>query len=262
MRKSRFVALFGALAITASAGAVPVSAESESHGSAIRVEITCDDVSAGPAIERTVDAPTGHKVEVHLCSNPTTGFRWSTPVSSVPEVATVSDWAFEDSDSDMAGAPGVEHLTIDALAPGSTTISSSYDQPWDGGTKGAATLTLTVNVGNATKVAIDCATFEATPNATASVEVAAGDMVVVSLCSNPTTGFRWADPVVSDSAVVEVDSWVYEAPSGDMMGASGTEHVVLHALAAGSATVSGSYGRPWEGGEQGVWTVELSITVS
>lgn len=262
MHTSRFAALLGALAITASVGAVPVAAESESHGKAVHVEITCDDVSAGPAIERSVDAPAGHTVEVHLCSNPTTGFRWSTPVSSVPEVATVSDWDFEEADSDMPGAPGVEHLTIDALAPGSTTISSTYDQPWDGGMKGAATLSLTVNVGTATTVAIDCAAFEATPNATASVEVAAGDMIVVSLCSNPTTGFRWGDPVVSDSAVVEVDSWVYESPASDMMGASGTEHIVLHALSAGTATVSGSYGRPWEGGEQGVWTVELSITVS
>jgi hypothetical protein len=46
----------------------------------------------------------------------------------------------------MPGAAGSQVLTIAADAAGTAVISTSYDQPWEGGDKGAWTLELTIDV--------------------------------------------------------------------------------------------------------------------
>jgi hypothetical protein len=37
--------------------------------------------------------------------------------------------------------------------------------------------------------------------------------------------------------------------------------LTIAADAAGTAVISASYDRPWDGGEKGAWTLELTITV-
>ncbi len=122
---------------------------------------------------------------------------------------------------------------------------------------------LTINVRDASALLIGCEEFEAQPAAVRSVDLAAGTSLVLSLCSNPTTGFRWSEPVSSDPAVASVSGWVYEAPvtEGTMTGAAGTEHVTIAADAAGMAFITASYDQPWDGGQKGAWSLELTVNV-
>ncbi len=97
-----------------------------------------------------------------------------------------------------------------------------------------------------------------------SASVAAGSDVRVSLCSNPTTGFSWEDPQIADASVARLVSATYQAPAATalpIVGAAGGESVTIHALAAGTTTLSMRYSQPWAGGTKGAWTYTLAITV-
>ena len=50
---------------------------------------------------------------------------------------------------------------------------------------------------------ISCDDFTKGQHFSWEVEVNAGDSVVVTLCSNPTTGFRWEPVQISDQSVIE-----------------------------------------------------------
>ena len=109
-----------------------------------------------------------------------------------------------------------------------------------------------------------CDQLSGTPSVEQSVVVAAGKDVKIELCSNPTTGFSWEDPQVGDPGVIRLVDRAYQAPGAaslPVVGAAGGEVVTLHALAAGTTTVSLRYSQPWSGGTKGVWTYGLSVTV-
>ena len=57
--------------------------------------------------------------------------------------------------------------------------------------------------------------------------------------------------------------WIYEQPSMEtgMVGAAGTEHLTIDGRAAGSAIITASYDQPWDGGDEGAWSLELNVTV-
>jgi len=94
------------------------------------------------------------------------------------------------------------------------------------------------------------------------VEVAAGGTVTVTLCSNPTTGFEWESARISDQTVIqEVSQCVVSPEAEGLVGAPGQEAWTFKALKKGTSTVSMAYSRPWEGGEKGVWTFNLTVTV-
>jgi predicted secreted protein len=228
---------------------------------AAAVSVDCDAFAATPQATAAVDAPAGSAILVSLCSNPTTGFRWSDPASSDPSIVSVGGWTFVAPTEDAAGAPGTEELMLIAGSTGHATVTASYDQPWDGGTKGAWTLTLDVVVRDAVPVAIDCAAFDNATAATASLDAPAGSAVVLTICSNASTGFTWTEATTSDAAVAVPGTWVSGAPAEAMPGAPGTQVLTIAADAAGTAVIFASYDRPWEGGEKGAWTLALTVNV-
>ena len=95
------------------------------------------------------------------------------------------------------------------------------------------------------------------------VEVAQGGVLTISLGSNPSTGFSWTENAeIADTAVLRLTGGSFVAPEGeDMVGASGNQTWTFEALEKGTTSVNMEYGRPWEGGEKGVWTFELTVTV-
>ena len=105
--------------------------------------------------------------------------------------------------------------------------------------------------------------FEQAKNIAQEVVVADGGTLTVSLGSNPTTGFSWdeaaqiADPMV----LQQTGSELLPAEGQGLVGAPGTHVWTFKALQKGSTTVSMDYSRPWEGGEKGVWTFDLTVTV-
>jgi predicted secreted protein len=252
-------ALLGAMSVA------PTTAQSPSPAvpdAAAAVTIDCDAFTATPRATAAVDAPAGSSVIVSLCSNPSTGFRWDVPVSSDPSVASVGGWTYQaPTDDARPGAGGTEVLTLVAGTTGHATVTASYSQPWDGGQKGAWTVTLEVIVRDAVPVAIDCSAFDASTAATASVDAPIGSAVVLTVCSNASTGYIWTAASSSDPAVAVPGEWVSVAASEPMPGAAGSQVLTIAADSAGTAVISASYDRPWEGGEKGAWTLELTVNV-
>jgi inhibitor of cysteine peptidase len=78
------------------------------------------------------------------------------------------------------------------------------------------------------------------------VSVTVGEEFTVKLASNPTTGYSWALAGALPSWLVQVNQ-AYIADTSGLAGAGGTEHWTFRATAAGSATLTLQYERPWEG---------------
>lgn len=252
------------VALAFTGAAVAASSHEGSAPAAPRtITVSCQTFTNDGAVSETVTVASGTSVLLSLCSNPTTGYRWSEAVSSDPAVASVSGWVYEAPSGDRLGASGNEHLTITTSAPGSVVITASYGQPWEGGATSGWSIELTLQVSDASQLAIGCDEFQATPDMTTSVDLAAGSSLVLSLCSNPSTGFRWSDAASSDPAVASVSAWAYqELPSeSGMTGVAGAEHLTVDAHATGAAVITASYDQPWEGGEKGAWSLELTVNV-
>ena len=116
---------------------------------------------------------------------------------------------------------------------------------------------------NQASVELSCDDFVKQQHITKEVEVAVGDSLTVTLCSNPTTGFQWSEsPRISDQAVLEQVDHKYVPPeSENIVGGSGKEVWTFKVLKQGTTQVSMEYSRPWEGGEKEEWTFNLTVTV-
>ena len=116
---------------------------------------------------------------------------------------------------------------------------------------------------NAT-VDISCDDFT-TQGSAVSTEIVVdtfADLLTVTLCSNPTTGFKWELVENTDEMVLEYKSNEYLPPEATgAVGAGGKEIWTFKPLKHGESTISMEYGRPWEGGEKGEWTLTLTATV-
>jgi inhibitor of cysteine peptidase len=115
-----------------------------------------------------------------------------------------------------------------------------------------------------TSVNISCADFDNQPHISKQLTVAAGNTFMVALCSNATTGFQWSESAqISDQTVVQQTGHEFVSPEKTgVVGAPGNEVWTFKALKKGTSTITMEYGRPWEGGEKGVWTFNLTVTVN
>ena len=115
---------------------------------------------------------------------------------------------------------------------------------------------------------VSCDDFMDQNHVSKEVEVAAGNSFTVTLCSNASTGFQWTEKAqISDQAVLEQLGHETVAPGagGDKPPAPGTagkEVWTFKALKKGTSAISLEYSRPWEGGEKGVWTFNLTVVVN
>ena len=111
---------------------------------------------------------------------------------------------------------------------------------------------------------VSCDEFGKNNHIKSNIEVSTGETFTVTLCSNPTTGFQWQETAeIGDQSILQQTNHEYIAPQGNTpaVGASGVEKWTFKALKNGNTTVSMEYGRPWEGGEKGEWTYELTVDV-
>ena len=94
------------------------------------------------------------------------------------------------------------------------------------------------------------------------VEIAKGNTLVVTLFSNQTTGFSWDENAgIADTGIVQQLKHRYIGAESNMPGAAGAEQWTFEAVNSGCTTIHLEYSRPWEGGEKGVWTFDLTVTV-
>ena len=114
-------------------------------------------------------------------------------------------------------------------------------------------------------VEVSCENFEAANHIAQQAEVSVGGLLTVALCSNPTTGFQWEEAKISDQTVLEETSHRLVSPgedqAGPRVGGAGYQEWTFTALQAGQSVVSIASSRPWEGGEKGIWTFDLTVVV-
>ena len=114
-------------------------------------------------------------------------------------------------------------------------------------------------------VDISCDNFTDAKHIIKEVQVNAGDSFEIALCSNPTTGFQWSETAnISDQTVLQQTNHQFfppEAKGKGKVGAAGKDVWSFKALKEGASTISMEYSRPWEGGEKGEWTFELTVLV-
>jgi inhibitor of cysteine peptidase len=115
-----------------------------------------------------------------------------------------------------------------------------------------------------TSVNVSCDDFDKQPHISKQMTVATGNTFTVTLCSNATTGFQWSESAqISDQTVVQQTGHELMPPENtSLMGAPGKEIWTFKALKKGTSTITMEYSRPWEGGEKGVWTFNLTVAVN
>lgn len=96
-----------------------------------------------------------------------------------------------------------------------------------------------------------------------AIELNAGQMLVVTLESNPTTGYRWEVSEVDKSVLTQMgEAEFQEAPKEDeqVVGVGGTE-TFRFASAPGSTTLTLLYNRSWETDVEPADTFTVEVTV-
>lgn len=132
----------------------------------------------------------------------------------------------------------------------SETPTSPIMPPRNGGVPGAT-------------LEVSCDEFMQQNHLAKQVEITYPGSLVVSLCSNPTTGFQWNETAqISDPAVLQQYEHNFVPPEQTgLVGAAGKDVWTFKPLEKGTATVSMEYSRPWEGGEKGAWTYTMTVNV-
>jgi inhibitor of cysteine peptidase len=96
------------------------------------------------------------------------------------------------------------------------------------------------------------------------VELNQGQVLVVTLASNPTTGYSWAVAAVDPALLAQAGDPVYNAPDEQktpLVGAGGSETLRFTASAAGTTTLRLEYRRPWEKDQPAAQTYTLQVVV-
>jgi predicted secreted protein len=109
---------------------------------------------------------------------------------------------------------------------------------------------------------ITCDEFMTDPHITKEVEITFPGSLVVSLCTNPTTGFEWEEVIIeNDSIIYQTERNHVSSEAVGIVGASEKEVWSFNSGSSGTTTLIFEYSRPWEGGEKDEWTVELTVVV-
>jgi predicted secreted protein len=113
-----------------------------------------------------------------------------------------------------------------------------------------------------TKITVGCGDFEVGDSnilVTRTAALKAGTVLVVTLCSNVTTGFAWQEGAI-DSAHIRVLSHAYTAPATTnppLAGASGLETWTFLVTGHGEGHAVLAYSQPWAGGIKAAWIFVL-----
>ena len=93
------------------------------------------------------------------------------------------------------------------------------------------------------------------------IELAPGDSLIVTLDSNPSTGFAWSISGITDEAVIDDVSNEFKGADTGMMGAGGQEVWTFEAVDKGTSTIEMQYSRSWETGVEPAGTFNVTVVV-
>jgi len=177
----------------------------------------------------TIEVTVGEEFVISLDSNPSTGYSWEV-TSSLPAWLELigSEYIPTPTDPPVIGGGGTEEWTFRANAAGTATVTFEYRRPWEKDQPPAQRKTFVI----VARVAGE------------QIEVTVGEEFVISLDSNPTTGYSW-EVTSSLPAWLELIGSEYIPTSTDPPGSGGTEEWTFRANDAGTATVTFEYRQPW-----------------
>lgn len=89
-----------------------------------------------------------------------------------------------------------------------------------------------------------------------------GQTLLVTLPSNPTTGYSWAVTSIDASILQQQGDPQYTAPANAMPGAGGTQTFTFIAAAPGTTTLTLGYRRPFEANTPPVEVFSAAVTVN
>jgi len=93
-----------------------------------------------------VEVDLGWVLVISLESNPSTGYSWHVAEIDPARLEQVGEAEFtSEADEGLVGAPGVETLRFKTVGSGITTLTLTYDRPWEDDSA-EQTFTLTVSV--------------------------------------------------------------------------------------------------------------------
>ena len=92
------------------------------------------------------------------------------------------------------------------------------------------------------------------------IEVGVGDVLVVELAGNPTTGYNWYVTDV-DASILQMQGEPEFAADSSAIGSGGVLALSFKAQAAGETTLSLAYQRAWEVGIPPLATLTLQVVV-
>jgi inhibitor of cysteine peptidase len=96
-----------------------------------------------------------------------------------------------------------------------------------------------------------------------AIELASGQELVVSLESNPTTGYGWEVSGIDGAVLVQLGEAEYAQGGAEgMVGAGGTETFRFTAQGSGQTTLTLIYHRAWEKDVEPIETFSVDVTVN
>ena len=139
-----------AAALLAASVAVGCSGKSDppqSGPQTTTIEISYDDLLNQKNITRALALKVGDTLQVSLGSNPSTGFTW-VPQMQITNAAVLVQTGHEAlaPSATRPGAAASEVWALQAMAPGNTTVSTTYGRPWPSGEKDSWTFVADVTV--------------------------------------------------------------------------------------------------------------------
>lgn len=96
------------------------------------------------------------------------------------------------------------------------------------------------------------------------IELGTGEVLVVRLESNPTTGYQWAVQELDESVLQQQGESVYESSGGrnPPPGTGGWETFRFAAVAPGETRLEMIYHQPWVEGDSHIGTFSLRVVVT
>jgi inhibitor of cysteine peptidase len=81
-----------------------------------------------------------------------------------------------------------------------------------------------------------------------SIALREGDLLLIALAGNPTTGYEWEIEEEPDDGLLERIPGIDYHPDSDLVGGGGTFYFRYRAVATGHGNLTFAYRRPWEAG--------------
>jgi inhibitor of cysteine peptidase len=93
------------------------------------------------------------------------------------------------------------------------------------------------------------------------IELAPGDSLIVTLDSNPSTGFAWSISAITDEAIIDDVGNEFQGSDSGLIGAGGQEVWTFEAGDKGTSTIEMQYSRSWETGVEPTATFNVTVIV-